>query len=257
MTRPSRMPALIIGHGSPMNAIEENEFSQTWKRIGNDLPRPKAILSISAHWQTRASAVTGAAQPQTIHDFMGFPQELFDVQYPAPGSVGLVKRVGKILKSVGIDQQWGLDHGTWSVLRVMFPLADIPVVQLSLAYFSDPAAHYAIGQALRPLRDEGVLILGSGNIVHNLREAVLSDKAFDWAVEYDSQVKGWIQEGDHENIIQYARHGKAAELAVNSAEHYLPLLYVLGAGESSEAIKFDCEKVTMGSISMRCVQIGF
>jgi 4,5-DOPA dioxygenase extradiol len=251
-----RMPVLFIGHGSPMNAIEVNEFSQTWRKIGVTLPRPKAILCVSAHWQTHDTSVTGAAHPQTIHDFMGFPQELFDVEYPAEGSEGLVGQVKRLLPDVKIDQKWGLDHGTWSVLHPMYPLADIPVVQLSLGRIHDPAAHYALGQALRPLRDEGILILGSGNIVHNLREAIFNNIAFDWATKYDRLVKEWILKGDHEAVIHYEKHGKSAELSVNSAEHYLPLLYVLGASEADEVTQFSCESVTMGSLSMRCVQIG-
>lgn len=256
MLKANRMPTIFIGHGSPMNAIEENEFNQTWRKIGQSIPRPKAILSISAHWETHESAITGSLTPQTIHDFMGFPPELFEASYPAPGSLELVDLVKQQLPDVNIDQQWGLDHGTWSVLLPMYPSADIPVVQLSLNRSLDLEEHYAIGRALQPLRDEGVLILGSGNLVHNLRLAVYQEAAFDWAVEYDAQAKDWITAGNHEEIIHYQKFGKSAELAVNSEEHYLPLLYVLGASEKQEPIEFFCEKVTMGSISMRCVQFG-
>jgi 4,5-DOPA dioxygenase extradiol len=254
----TRMPVLFVGHGSPMNAIEDNEFSQTWSKIGNALPRPKAILSISAHWETRGTSITGAAKPITIHDFAGFPQELFQINYPAEGSSWLVERVKATLDKVtlGVDQSWGLDHGTWSVLRLMYPKADIPVVQLSLNRTNDIEFHYMLGKWLQPLRDEGVLIMGSGNIVHNLREAVFNDSAYDWAVEFDAKVKDWIVNGNHENAILYKRHGKSAALAVNTEEHYLPLLYVLGASEPGEEVKFYCEKVTMGSISMRCVLLG-
>jgi len=250
------MPVLFIGHGSPMNAIEQNEFSLAWKTIGREISKPKAILSISAHWQTGTSSVTGSSNPETIHDFWGFPQELYDVQYPAPGSDWLVKKVMKCIPSVGIDHQWGLDHGTWSVLNQMYPDADIPVVQLSLGRDLDPNGHYIFGQSLREFREEGVLILGSGNLVHNLGIFIPEDTAYDWALEYDTSVRDWILKKDFDNIIHYERHGQAAQLAVNSAEHYLPLLYVLGASETGEQVKFFCEKVTMGSISMRCVQFG-
>lgn len=256
MLKANRMPTIFIGHGSPMNAIEENEFNQTWRKIGQSIPRPKAILSISAHWETHETAITGSLTPQTIHDFMGFPSELFEAQYPAAGSQWLVDIFKKQFPEIMIDQQWGFDHGTWSVLLPMYPAADIPVVQLSLSRSLDLEGHYALGRALRPLRDEGVLILGSGNLVHNLRLAVYQEAAFDWAVEYDAQVKDWITAGNHEDIIHYQKFGRSAELAVNSEEHYLPLLYVLGASEKQETIEFFCEKVTMGSISMRCVQFG-
>jgi len=251
-----RIPTLFIGHGSPLNAIEENEFNRTWHHIGEFIPKPKAILSISAHWQTKKTAITGDHYPQTIHDFWGFPQELFDLEYRASGSLELVERVRQILPDVEVDLKWGLDHGTWSVLYPMYPKANIPVVQLSLAPTLDFAKHYAIGQALRPLRDEGILILGSGNLVHNLREAVFRDSAFDWAVEYDEMVKQWIMKRDDNMIITLNGHGKAAMLSVNSGEHYLPLLYVLGASDQEDFAQFFCEKVTLGSISMRCVQFG-
>lgn len=248
-----RIPAVFIGHGSPLNAIEENEFNRTWRHIGEILPKPKAILSISAHWQTKSTSITGDHLPQTIHDFWGFPQELFDVEYRAPGSLELVERVKQILPEVEVDLKWGLDHGTWSVLHPMYPAANIPVVQLSLGQSLDFAKHYAIGQLLRPLRDEGVLILGSGNLVHNLREAVFRDAAFDWAVEYDEMVKQWIMKRDDNMIITLNGHSKAAMLSVNSGEHYLPLLYILGASDPKETAQFFCEKVTLGSISMRSV----
>jgi 4,5-DOPA dioxygenase extradiol len=252
------MPVLFIGHGSPMNAIEENEFSLTWQRLGVELPRPKAILSISAHWEAQTSMVTAMPKPKTIHDFYGFPRELFEVQYPAPGSDWLVGRVQEIVKisEVQKDLNWGLDHGTWSVLHRMHPMADIPVIQLSLNRSQEEEYHYMIGRELQALRNEGVLILGSGNIVHNLRVVDFNASGFDWAVEYDTQVKEWILSGDHQSIINYQLQGRAAALSVNSAEHYLPLLYVLGASDKSEQVKFYNEKIIAGSISMRCVQIG-
>ncbi|KAF0109855.1 MAG: extradiol ring-cleavage dioxygenase class III protein subunit B [Chloroflexi bacterium] len=256
----NRMPVLFIGHGSPMNAIEDNEFNRTWRMIGASLPRPKAILSISAHWETRGTFVTGDSKPRTIHDFMGFPQELLDLEYPASGSDWLVELVKQTVTNsdVCVDRRWGwgLDHGTWSVLHPMYPQADIPVVQFSLDQTRKLNFHYALGQELRPLREEGVLILGSGNMVHNLRTAAPDDSAFDWALEYDSKLKDWILKKDHESIIHYDKQGQAAALSVNSAEHYIPLIYVLGASEKDEPIQFFCERVTAGSISMRCVQIG-
>lgn len=254
----TRMPLLFIGHGSPMNAIENNEFSNTWREIGRSLPRPKAILSISAHWETRGTSITGAQKPQTIHDFAGFPQELFQFKYPAEGSPWLVKKLVETLEKVYllIDQNWGFDHGTWSVLHLMYPDADIPVVQLSLNRSNDTDYHYMLGKWLKPLRDEGVLILGSGNIVHNLHKAVFDDTAFEWALKFDAQIKEWIMKRDHQAMIHYDQHGNGAILAVNSAEHYLPFLYILGASEPDDAIQFYCEKVTLGSVSMRCVQIG-
>jgi 4,5-DOPA dioxygenase extradiol len=252
------MPILFIGHGSPMNAIEDNEFSQTWRKIGARIPKPKAILSISAHWETRGTSITGAQKPQTIHDFAGFPQELFQVKYPAFGSDWLVNEVTQRINMVSltVDQNWGLDHGTWSVLRPMYPQADIPVVQMSLNRSRDTNFHYLLGENLRSLRDEGVLILGSGNMVHNLREAVFKDVAFDWAVQFDTQVKEWIENHDHQAILHADDNEGAARLSINTAEHFIPLLYILGASEPEESIQFDCEKITLGSISMRCVQFG-
>lgn len=251
-----RAPAIFIGHGSPLNAIEENEYNRTWHHIGESIPKPKAIISISSHWQTEKTAITGDLHPQTIHDFWGFPQELFNVEYRAHGSPELVERVKQILPELEIDFKWGLDHGTWTVLHPMFPTASIPVVQLSLGQKLDFPSHYEIGQALRPLRDEGVMILGSGNIVHNLREAVFSDAAFDWAVEYDEMVKQWISKREDQLIVSLNGHGKAAMLSVNSGEHYAPLLYVLGASDPEEPQQFYCEKVIQGSVSMRCIQFG-
>ena len=253
-----RMPVLFIGHGSPMNAIEENEFSRAWSATGKALPRPKTILCVSAHWESEGTQVTGMEKPKTIYDFYGFPPELYAARYPAPGSPELAQRVRDLVKpaAVGLDQAWGLDHGAWSVLTRLFPQADVPVVQLSLDVNKSPQEHYDLGQQIKALREEGVLILGSGNIVHNLRMLNWDDAAFDWAVEYDAKVKQWILEHDHESILQYHKHGQAAALAINSAEHYKPLLYALGAGDPDEPVSFFAEKVTLGSISMRSLQIG-
>jgi 4,5-DOPA dioxygenase extradiol len=252
------MPVLFLGHGSPMNAIEDNEFSLAWQEAARHIPTPRAILCISAHWETRGSQVTAMEAPRTIHDFYGFPQTLFEKQYPAPGSPELAARVANLLgeDKIQLDQSWGLDHGTWSVLCRMYPQADLPVVQLSLDRSIDPAGHYQLGGALQQLRQEGVLVVGSGNIVHNLRLMVWEDQAFDWAVEFDAQVTQWILEGDHDSIVHYEKFGKPALLAVNSAEHYLPLLYVLGLKEATEPVSFFADKLWGGSISMRCVRIG-
>jgi 4,5-DOPA dioxygenase extradiol len=252
------MPALFVGHGNPMNAIEDNEFSRAWQGAASQIPKPKSILCISAHWEGHSSQVTAMETPRTIHDFYGFPRELFEQQYPTPGSPELAERVKHLLgeSNVELDHSWGLDHGTWSVLCRMYPQADIRVVQLSLNRTLDTAGHYALGQQLRQLRWEGVLIVGSGNIVHNLRMMVWEDAAFDWAVEFDANIKQWILQHEYDPIIHYEKQGRAAMLSVNSAEHYLPLLYVLGAGEKDEPVSFFAEKLWGGSLSMRCIRIG-
>jgi 4,5-DOPA dioxygenase extradiol len=253
-----QMPVLFMGHGSPMNAIEDNEFSLAWQEAAKTIPKPNAILCISAHWETEGSMVTAMEKPRTIHDFYGFPRALFEIQYPAWGYPELAQRVVQLAggSKVQPDLSWGLDHGNWSVLCRMYPEADIPVVQLSLDRSQPNSYHYRLGQLLAPLRKEGVLIIGSGNIVHNLRMMVWEDTAFDWASEYDEMVKQWILEEDHQAIIHYEKHGKPALLAVNSAEHYLPLLYILGLRYPHEPASFFAEKVWGGSISMRCVRFG-
>ena len=253
-----RMPAIFVGHGSPMNAIEDNEFSRHWQQLGKSLPRPKAILCVSAHWETWGTLVTAMEQPRTIHDFGGFPPELYEKQYPAPGSPKIASRVIEIIgkEKVVADRIWGLDHGTWSVLCRMYPEADIPVVQLSLDRSITPARHFELGQKIRILRKEGILILGSGNVVHNLAMMVWEDTAFEWAVEFDSKIKQHIIEDDLTPLIQYEKQGRSAALSINSAEHYLPLLYTLGAKEKNEPIHFFNEKVWGGSLSMRCIRFG-
>jgi len=253
-----RMPVLFIGHGSPMNAIEENEFSQTWQQIGKELPRPKAILSISAHWETAHPQVTAMTQPKTIHDFSGFPNKLNEMDYPAVGSPELAERVIELLekKNCTPDQRWGLDHGTWSVLARMYPDADIPVVQLSLAQTRDGQFHYDLGKQLLPLRDEGILILGSGNIVHNLGMMQFGGQSYDWAEEFDKKAKECIDSSQHTPLIQFQHLSKAASLAINSAEHYLPLLYILALQTPQDELRYYCEKLFYGSLSMRCVQFG-
>ena len=252
------MPVLFVGHGSPMNAIEDSVYSRAWTAMGAALPRPRAILCISAHWEMEGTRVTGMAQPRTIHDFAGFPPALFAVQYPAPGSPALAALVRATVPEadVRVDDTWGLDHGAWSVLRRMYPGAEIPVVQLSLNVALPPRAHYALGRALAPLRRRGVLILGSGNIVHNLRTIVWDDRAFDWASEFDATIRDLILARRHEEIITYPHLSEAARLSVPTNEHFLPLLYALALQEADDPVSFFAEGVTLGSISMRSLRIG-
>jgi 4,5-DOPA dioxygenase extradiol len=249
----NRMPAMFVGHGSPLNAIEDNEFSRAWMEVGKALPRPDAILCISAHWETAGTLVTAMEQPQTIYDFYGFPAELHEKTYPAPGSPELARLTQATVQKtqVRLDQSWGLDHGTWSVLCRMFPNADVPVVQLSLDRSQGPAFHYALGKELFALRNKGILIVGSGNIVHNLRLAAWQDEAYDWAIEFDATIKQLILSGDHDSIVHFQNLGQAARLSVPTNEHYLPLLYVLAVQDRQEPIHFFTERVTLGSISMR------
>lgn len=253
------LPALFIGHGSPMNAIEESIYSEAWRKVAASIPRPKAILCISAHWETKGTFVTTMPEPRTIHDFYGFPDELYQVQYPAPGSIDLAERVCGLASSskVTADSQWGLDHGAWSVLRRMYPEADIPVVQVSLDRTRFAHEHYKLGAELSALRSEGVLIVGSGNIVHNLRLMQWdASKPYSWAVEFDQQVAELILAGNHEKLADYQSLGEAANLAVPTNEHYLPLLYILALQQSGEPVSFFAEGLALGSISMRSVRIG-
>jgi 4,5-DOPA dioxygenase extradiol len=252
------MPALFVGHGSPMNAIEENGFSRAWAEVAGSLPRPDAILCISAHWESAGTRVTAMERPRTIHDFYGFPRPLFEVRYPAPGSPDLARLVRETVRATPIreDAEWGLDHGAWSVLCRMFPAAGIPVVQLSLDRTKDPAFHYALGRELAPLREKGVLIVGSGNIVHNLGLMEWRDTGYDWAVQFDARMKELILSGDHVGIVGYPELGKAARLSVPTNEHFLPLLHTLALQEKGEEIRFFTEQVTLGSISMRSLRIG-
>ena len=236
----TRLPALFVGHGSPMNAIEDSEFRRRWQELGRTLPRPDAILCVSAHWETRGVFLTGAATPPTIHDFYGFPQPLFDVRYPAPGQPALARRVASILGGFGalVDPERGLDHGCWSVLVAMYPQADVPVVQLSLDSRQRGAFHYALAKELRPLRDSGVLILGSGNIVHNLRLADFRlDTGYDWAVRFDAELRARIEAGDHATLADYHELGPDARLSIPTPEHYLPLLYALGLQQAGDEVR--------------------
>ncbi len=247
------MPALFIGHGSPMNAIEQNDYHRSWAELGRILPRPKTILTISAHWLTRDTHITAMERPQTIHDFGGFPQALYDAQYPAPGSPDFAELTKKIITRTVVrsDHAWGLDHGTWSFLLPMYPLADIPVYQLSLDYYKPMQYHYDLALELRELRKKGVLIIGSGNIVHNLRLLNFSGQTYDWATEFDQKIKTFLVDENHQGIIQYDKLGNAARMSVPTPDHYLPLIYSIAQQEKNETISFFNENTDMGSVSMR------
>lgn len=252
----TQMPVLFIGHGSPMNALANNAYTRTLKALGESLPRPKCILAISAHWQSEGSGVTEALAPKTIHDFGGFPKPLFEIQYPAPGSPEVAKLIQETIKDPpiqGDSEQWGLDHGTWSVLIHMYPRADIPVVQLSLDMLSSPEYHFLLGQKLRFLRSQGVLIFGSGNLVHNLRRIRWEDQAqpFEWAIEFDEWIKGKLLQRDHQSLVSDFRNSEAGRLSVPTLDHYLPALYVLGAADADDRLNFEYEEIQNGSISMR------
>ena len=255
-----KMPVLFLGHGSPMNAIQETEFTKGWRNIGQSLPRPNAIICISAHWETKGTFVTAMEKPKTIHDFGGFPQELFDVQYPAPGSpqTALETKNSITKTDVGLDQQWGLDHGTWSVVKHLYPKADIPVIQLSLDYTKGPQYHFELAKELAVLRKKGILIIGSGNMVHNLGiiDWQHQDTGFDWAIEANTSMKNYIGNGDFAPLINYSAQGKAFQLSIPTPEHYLPLLYTLGLKDEKDELSFFNDKTVMGSISMTSVMIG-
>ena len=251
-----RMPLLFIGHGNPMNAIEENAFSNAWRELGRKLPKPQVILSISAHWLTRGTKVTAMEKPKTIHDFSGFPEKLYQQQYPAPGEPELAKQTQALaLKHhIVLDDEWGFDHGTWSVLIQMFPKADIPVYQLSIDYSQPMEYHFQLAQEITSLREKGVLVMGSGNIVHNL-QAISFDynKPYDWALEFDAKISKWIETGDHQSIIEFQKLGQVAKLAHPTYDHFLPLLYVLGFQNKKDFPKFFNDDFDMSSVSMRSV----
>ena len=257
----TRLPTIFFGHGNPLNALQDNDWTRGWAALGQRLPRPRAVLSISAHWYVSGTAVTAMAAPRTIHDFGGFPRALYEVQYPAPGDLDLVRRVRELLNPLEVraDLGWGLDHGTWSVLRHVFPAADVPVVQLSIDESQPPAFHYELGRLLRPLRDEGILVIGSGDVVHNLHAYAWGQhpaKPFDWALRFENRVRELMLKGDHQLLVNYESMGPDAELSVPTPEHYLPLLYVLGASHEDDASTFPVEGMDGGSISMLCVQFG-
>jgi 4,5-DOPA dioxygenase extradiol len=257
---PRRMPALFVGHGSPMNTLTDNRCTQAWRRIGQALPRPLAILAVSAHWYMPQLAVTAMAEPETIHDFYGFPQALFEFEYPAPGSPALAARVRDLLQpfEVDADMSWGIDHGSWSVLAHLFPAADIPVVQLSIDRSRPAQFHYDLGKRLAPLRDEGVLILGSGNVVHNLGMLAWDrpDAAFDWAQRFEQAVKDRLARRDHAPLVSWDSLDPQARLAVPTPEHYLPLLYAIATQQDDEAVSFPVDGIEMGSLSMLTVALG-
>ena len=255
------MPAIFIGHGNPMNVIRPGRWADSWRALGATLPKPAAILAISAHWYIPATMAAAMLHPKTIHDFRGFPQELYEIKYPAPGAPALAEKVRDLLEPVpvNLDLEWGLDHGAWSVLYHLFPKADIPVAQVSIDRRQPPSFHYDIGRRLAPLRDEGVLLLGSGNLVHNL-QAYQWDRpdadAFDWALKFEERVRSVLQVGEADQLVDYAAMGSAARLSVPTPDHYLPLLYVLGSRREGERASFPVEGFDGGSMSMLTIQIS-
>lgn len=258
-----KMPVLFLGHGSPMNAIEENEFVTGFRTIAKGLPKPQAILCVSAHWETKGTFVTAMEKPRTIHDFGGFPQALFDVQYPAPGSPSLAADTKSIITKtqVGLDQKWGLDHGAWSVVKHLYPNADVPIIQMSIDYTQSPQYHYELSRELASLRRKGVLIVGSGNMVHNLGimawDKLNADSyGYDWAIEASTKMKSYIANGDHQSLINFKSQGKAFDLAIPTPEHYLPLLYTLALQEKNETVQLFNDKPVAGSLTMTSVKIG-
>jgi len=259
MTKP--MPAVFIGHGNPMNTLQDNAYTRGWAAIGKEVPRPNAILSVSAHWYISGTSVTAMAAPRTIHDFGGFPPELYRIDYPAPGDPALAARVRDLLAPISVkpDEGWGLDHGTWTVLRHMFPLADIPVVQLSIDERQPAEYHFEVGKRLAPLRDEGILIVGSGNLVHNLQAYAWGRHAvepFEWAVRFEVKARELLLAGNDGPLIAYETLGRDAALSIPTPDHYLPLLYVIALRRGGDLIRFPVEGVEGGSMSMLAVRIG-
>jgi 4,5-DOPA dioxygenase extradiol len=255
------LPAIFFGHGNPMNAVWDNPYTGGWRRIGEQTPRPKAILAISAHWFVPETGVTISTSPRTIHDFGGFPRELYQVQYPAPGDPQLARRVQEMLKplEVKFDNSWGLDHGTWSVLRHVYPSADVPIVQLSIDETQPAAFHYEIGRRLAPLRNEGILIVGSGNLVHNLHTYAWGGhmpEPYDWAIRFEQEAREMMIAGEFKPLIDYENLGPEARLSIPTPDHYLPLLYVIASRQERELITFPIEGVDGGSISMLTVRVG-
>ncbi len=254
------MPLLFLGHGSPMNAIEENEFVQGFQKIGKEIEQPSAILCISAHWETKGTRVTAMPNPLTIHDFGGFPKELYEVEYPAPGSPELATVTKELVKStiIELDHEWGLDHGAWSVIKHLYPNANIPVIQMSIDYTKPASYHYELAKELKALRKKGVLIIGSGNLVHNLRmvawQKINENYGYDWAIEANEKIKSFILNEDHQSLINFSKQGKAFELAIPTPEHFIPLLYTLGLKEKYEAPSFFNDKPMAGSLTMTSVK---
>jgi 4,5-DOPA dioxygenase extradiol len=255
------MPAIFFGHGNPMNAIQGNAYSKGWAAMGNQVPKPKAVISISAHWYIPGTSVTAMSAPRTIHDFGGFPPELYRIEYPAPGDPALASHVKNLLKPISVhgDEQWGLDHGTWTVLRHVFPQADVPVIQLSIDRTRPAAFHYDIGKRLAPLRDEGILIIGSGNLVHNLHAYAWGQRRvepFDWAVRFEKKVRELLLAGEDGPLVEYAKLGDDAILSAPTPDHYLPLMYIVALRRKRDSTGFPVEGVDGGSVSMLAVQIG-
>lgn len=252
----NKMPVLFIGHGSPMNGIEDNSFSQTWANLGQSIPVPKAVLVVSAHWLTNGTHITAMNNPKTIHDFGGFPQALFDVEYPAPGAPDIALQASKLITEthVGMDHDWGLDHGTWTVVRHMYPKADIPVLQLSIDYHKSPEYHYSLSRQLADLRKKGVLIIGSGNMVHNLRmiawDKMSTDYGFDWAVDINNLFKEKINNGDHKALINYQNLHKSIALAIPTPDHYYPMLYMLALQDKTDQVTIFNDAYVGGSLTM-------
>jgi len=262
MSKTAKMPVLFLGHGSPMNAIEENEFVTGFRNIAKNIPKPNAILCVSAHWETKGTFVTAMQNPPTIHDFGGFPKELFAVQYPAPGSPDLAKETKALITKTEIilDDKWGLDHGAWSVIKHLYPNADIPVIQMSIDYSQSPQYHYELAQQIKSLREKGVLIIGSGNMVHNLGmvewKRLNETFGYDWAIEANEKMKKFIISGDHKQLINFRSQGKAFDLAIPTPEHYLPLLYSLALKEDKDEVSLFNDKAVAGSLTMTSVKIG-
>ena len=262
MSMVERMPVVFVGHGSPMNAIEDNQWTRGFQKLAGLLPRPKAVLSVSAHWYVPGTWVTGDEHPRTIHDFGGFPRELFEVVYPAPGDPALAREIQEMLAParVSLDEDgWGLDHGTWSVLRHVFPDAGVPVLQIGIDETAPPRHHYELGRRLTALRDDGVLVVGSGNLVHNLHTYAWGRRPvepFDWAVRFEQRARELLLAGDHGPLVDYETLGRDAMLSVPTPEHYLPLLYILGLRREGEPVRFPVEGIDGGSVSMLTVQLG-
>ncbi|HRE64820.1 MAG TPA: 4,5-DOPA dioxygenase extradiol [Ferruginibacter sp.] len=262
LSKTSKMPVLFLGHGSPMNAIEENEFVTGFRNIAKGIPKPNAILCVSAHWETKGTFVTAMQNPPTIHDFGGFPKELFAVQYPAPGNPDLAKETKSLITKteVGLDEKWGLDHGAWSVIKHLYPNADIPVIQMSIDYSQSPQYHYELAQQIKSLREKGVLIIGSGNIVHNLGKVewrrLNETFGYDWAIEANDKMKSFILDGKHKELINFRSQGKAFDLAIPTPEHYLPLLYSLALQNKNEEVKLFNDKAVAGALTMTSLKIG-
>ncbi|MGA1793707.1 MAG: 4,5-DOPA dioxygenase extradiol [Thermoplasmatota archaeon] len=262
-TQVNRTPLLFLGHGSPMNAMEDNVFTRGFRKVAGTLERPAAVLCISAHWFIRGTKVTAMEEPRTIHDFYGFPRELYEIKYPASGNPEIAEKVRKMLSPTPVeaDMAWGLDHGTWSVMRHIFPNADIPIIQLSIDHTKSAAYHYELARKLRPLRDEGVLIVGSGNIVHNLglvdfHNIDKLDHGYEWAWEARSRINELLLEGDHKTLIEYKRGGRAFQLAIPTPDHFLPLIYVLGSMYEDESVRLFNDKLVAGSLTMTSLLIS-